>query len=63
MESPSLQTRHLVWAVLTLKYMRKVHKISKEVKDQIIKRVKEEGVSVHQAAKDHEVSTKILYTR
>ena len=41
--------------------MKKGHKVSKEIKDQILKRVKEEGVSVVQAAEDHGVSTKTIY--
>lgn len=35
--------------------------IPKEIKEQIIRRIKEEGVSVSQAAKDHGVSTKTIY--
>ena len=42
--------------------MKKGHKISKEIKDQILKRVKEEGVTVPQAAEDHGVSTKTIYS-
>lgn len=41
--------------------MKKTHKISKEIKDQILKRVKEEGVSVPQAAENHGISTKTIY--
>jgi transposase-like protein len=41
--------------------MKKVHKISKEIKDQILKRVKEEGIPVPQAAEDHGISTKTIY--
>jgi len=37
------------------------HKISKEIKQQILTRIKE-GVSVYQAATDHGVSTKTIYT-
>jgi transposase-like protein len=36
-------------------------RISKEVKDQILNRIKNEGVSVSQAAEDHGVSTKTIY--
>ena len=32
--------------------MRKTHRIAPEVKDQILKRIKEEGLSVEEAAKD-----------
>ncbi len=38
-----------------------VNKISQDVKEQILKRVKEEGVSVVQAAKEHGVSDKTIY--
>ena len=41
--------------------MKKAHKISKEIKDQILKRVKEEGVTVPQAAEDHGVSVQTIY--
>lgn len=41
--------------------MKKGYKVSKEIKDQILKRVKEEGISVIQAAEDHGVSTKTIY--
>jgi len=44
-----------------LGYIKKAHKISKEIKDQILKRVKEEGVPVPQAAEDHGVSAKTIY--
>ena len=37
------------------------HKISQDVREQILKRVKEEGVSVVQAAKEHGVSDKTIY--
>jgi transposase len=36
-------------------------KVSRETKEQILKRIKEEGVSVAQAAEDHGVSTKTIY--
>ena len=41
--------------------MKKGHKVSKEIKNQILKRIKEEGVSAAQAAEDHGVSTKTIY--
>ncbi len=41
--------------------MKKGHKISKEIKEQILKRVKEDGISVPQAAEDHGISTKTIY--
>lgn len=37
------------------------YRLSKETKQQIIKRIKEEGISVAQAAEDHGVSTKTIY--
>jgi transposase-like protein len=39
----------------------KSHKISKEVKDQILQRIKEEGISVSQAASEHGISTRTIY--
>jgi len=36
-------------------------KVSREAKEQILKRIKEEGVSVAQAAEDHGISTKTIY--
>jgi len=41
--------------------MKKNHRIALEVKEQIIKRIKEEGVSVQTAAKDHGVSERAVY--
>jgi len=41
---------------------KKGHRIANEVKADIIRRVKEEGVSVSQAAKDHGISTATIYT-
>jgi len=35
--------------------------IPKELKEQILSRIKNDGVSVTQAAKDHAVSTKTIY--
>lgn len=40
---------------------KKIHRTSKDVRDQIIKRIKEEGVSVTQAAEEHGVSTASIY--
>lgn len=37
------------------------HVISKETKEQILHRIKDEGISVSQAAADHGVSTKTIY--
>ena len=37
------------------------HRVASEVKADIIRRVKEEGVSVAQAAKDHGISTATIY--
>lgn len=35
--------------------------ISKELKEQILSRIKNDGISVTQASKDHGVSTKTIY--
>lgn len=35
--------------------------IPKELKDQVLSRIKNDGVSVAQASKDHGVSTKTIY--
>ena len=40
----------------------KRHKIAPELKEQIINRIKNEGVSVSQAAKDHGVSDVTIYS-
>lgn len=40
---------------------KKGYRVAKEVKDQILKRIKEEGVSVQQAAQDHGLSEKTIY--
>jgi len=37
------------------------YKVSPEVKQQILKRIKEEGVSVTQAAEEHGLSTQTIY--
>ena len=39
----------------------KKHRIAKDVKEQIINRIKNEGVSVVDAAKDHGVSENTIY--
>ena len=39
----------------------KKHRIAPEVKEQIINRIKHEGVSVAQAAKEHGVSENTIY--
>jgi transposase-like protein len=39
----------------------KRHKIAPELKDQIINRIKNDGISVVQAAKDHGVSEGTIY--
>jgi transposase-like protein len=41
--------------------MKKGYKISQEVKDQILKRVKEEGVPVAEAAREHGVHEATIY--
>jgi transposase-like protein len=35
--------------------------IPKEIKEQILKRIKEEGISVRTAAEEHGISTKTIY--
>lgn len=40
----------------------KKHKVAPEVKEQIINRIKNEGVSVAQVAKDHGVSEGTIYS-
>jgi transposase-like protein len=40
---------------------KKLYRVPPEVKADIIRRVKEEGVSVPQAAKDHGISTATIY--
>ena len=40
----------------------KKHKISPEVKEQIINRIKNEGITVIQASKDHGVNENTIYT-
>lgn len=39
----------------------KRHRISSEVKEQILRRVREEGVSVKQAAQEHGISDQTVY--
>jgi len=41
--------------------MKKQFKISKEIKDQIIKRIKEEGVPVAKVAEEHGISPNTIY--
>ena len=41
--------------------MKKSHRIAPEVKEQILRRIKDEGVSVSQAAKEHGVSEATVY--
>jgi transposase-like protein len=36
---------------------KKQYRISKEVKDQVLKRIKDEGIPVSQAAEEHGIST------
>jgi len=40
----------------------KRHRVAKDVKEQIIRRIKEDGISVTQAAEDHGVSTQSIYS-
>jgi transposase-like protein len=37
------------------------YRISSEVKEQVLKRIKEEGISVSQAAQEHGISTHTIY--
>lgn len=39
----------------------KIHKVAREVKEQILNRIKNDGVSIAQAATDHGVSEKTIY--
>ena len=41
--------------------MKKTHGISKEVKDQILDRIKNEGISVYRAAEEHGIATGTIY--
>ena len=41
--------------------MKKQNKISKEVKDQILDRVKNQGVGVKQVAEEHGISDRTIY--
>jgi transposase-like protein len=41
--------------------MKKHYRIAPDVKEQILKRIKEEGVSVSQAAKDHGIHETTIY--
>lgn len=37
------------------------HRVAKDVREQILKRIKDEGVSVSQASEEHGVSTQAIY--
>lgn len=39
----------------------KKHRISKEMRDQVLKRIKDEGVPVAQASEEHGISTHTIY--
>ncbi len=41
--------------------MKKAYRIAPEIKEQILKRIKEDGVSVSQAAQEHGVSEATIY--
>lgn len=41
--------------------MRKIHRVAPEVREQILKRIKEEGVSVRDAAKDAGINPTTIY--
>jgi len=38
------------------------HRVSREVREQILKRIKDEGLPVLQASEEHGVSTKTIYS-
>jgi len=38
-----------------------IHRISSDVKEQILKRIKDEGVAVSQVAEEHGISTQTIY--
>lgn len=40
---------------------KKGYRVAKDVREQILKRVREEGISVSQAAKDHGISDATIY--
>lgn len=46
----------------TMTTQKKGFRVAKDVKEQILKRVREEGISVSQAAQEHGVSDKTIYT-
>lgn len=39
----------------------KIHKVAREVKEQILNRIKNDGISISQAAADHGVAEKTIY--
>ena len=41
--------------------MKKTHRISKEIKEQILNRIKNEGISVADSARDHGISIHTIY--
>ena len=41
--------------------MKKPHRISKEVKDQILDRIKNEGISVYRVAEEHGIAAGTIY--
>lgn len=42
--------------------MKQTHKIAPELKEQILRRIKEEGITVAQASKEHGISDNTIYT-
>jgi len=40
---------------------KKGYRVAKDVKEQILKRIKDEGISVSQASQEHGVSTQTIY--
>ena len=43
-------------------YEKTIYKIAKEIKDQILERIKNQGASVSQAAQEHGISVNTIYT-
>jgi transposase-like protein len=39
----------------------KIHKVAREVKEQILNRIKNEGVSIAKAAEEHGISDRTIY--
>jgi len=46
---------------MTTSTTKKGYRVAKEVKEQILKRIKDEGISVSQAGQEHGVATQTIY--